>query len=162
MSIEKHIMESLWELFNKMIWLNEQSLKKALNGYKPSEIHCLDYIGTHSDPNVTQLANAFYMTRGAISKLTKKLIDKDLIEGYQKTGNRKEVYFRLTQKGLGIFSIHKKLHHEFDERDRFVFEQMTKEEMESVLKFSETYNKHLDRELLKLGLDMKSAGIDRL
>ena len=103
METEKRIMELLWDLFNKMMWLNEQSLKKALNSYKPSEIHCIDYIGNHSEPNVTQLADAFYMTRGAISKLTKKLITKGLIESYQKTGNRKEIYFCLTEKGHDIF-----------------------------------------------------------
>lgn len=162
MSTEKCVMELLWDLFNKMIWLNEQSLKKALNGYKPSEIHCLDYIGTHSESNVTQLANAFYMTRGAISKLTKKLIDKGLIDSYQKSGNKKEIYFCLTKKGKEIFDIHERLHHGFDERDKFVFEQMAREEMENVYKFAEIYNEHLDNELLKLGLDMKSAEIDKL
>ncbi len=162
MNTEKRAMELLWNLFNKMIWLNQNSLKKELRDYKPSEIHCLDYIGNHSEPNVTQLADAFYMTRGAISKLTKKLIGKGLIDSYQKTGNRKEIYFRLTKKGEEIFKIHEKLHHGFDERDRVVFEQMSKEEMETVLYFAETYNKHLDNELLKLGVDIKSAGIDKL
>lgn len=162
METEKRIMELLWDLFNKMMWLNEQSLKKALNSYKPSEIHCIDYIGNHSEPNVTQLADAFYMTRGAISKLTKKLITKGLIESYQKTGNRKEIYFCLTEKGHDIFKIHEELHHGFDVRDKFVFEQISQAELDGILHFAEIYNRHLDDELGKLGLDMKSAGIDRM
>lgn len=162
MNTEKQVMESLWNLFHKMIWLNQNSLKKELSDYKPSEIHCLDYIGKHPESNVTQLADAFYMTRGAISKLTKKLIAKGLIDYYQKSNNKKEIYFCLTQKGMEIYKIHEKLHHRFDERDQSVFEQMSKEEMESVLYFAETYNKHLDHELLKLGLDTKSAEIDKL
>ena len=35
------------------------------------------------------------MTRGAISKITKKLIKKGIIESYQKPDNKKEIYFRL-------------------------------------------------------------------
>lgn len=158
----KRVMELLWHLFNKMIWLNEQSLKKALKDYNPSEIHCIDYIGNHSEPNVTQLADAFFMTRGAISKLTKKLIEKDVLESYQKSNNKKEVYFTLTDKGQEIFRIHEKIHHEFDLRDKIVFEQITEQELESVLRFATIYNCHLDNELAKLGLDMKTARIDKM
>lgn len=162
METEKRLMELLWDLFNKMMWLNGQSLKKALNGYKPSEIHCIDYIGNHSEPNVTQLADAFYMTRGAISKLAKKLIVKGLIESYQKADNKKEIYFSLTDKGYNIFKTHEKLHQGFDVRDKFVFEQMSKKELEGILRFAELYNRHLDNELDKLGMDRKSAGIDKV
>ena len=63
METEKRIMELLWNVFNKIIWLNEQSLKKALKDYKPSEVHCIDYIGNHSESNVTQLADAFLFLR---------------------------------------------------------------------------------------------------
>lgn len=162
MNTENQVMELLWELFNKMIWLNQQSLKKSLNGYNPSEIHCIDYIGNNPESNVTQLADAFYMTRGAISKLTKKLITKGLIECYQKMGNKKERYFCLTDTGLEVFKIHEKLHHEFDIRDESVFEQISKEELDGILHFAKIYNCHLDNELDKLGLNMKSAGIDKM
>lgn len=162
MNAEKRAMELLWDLFNKMMWLNEQSLKRELNGYKPSEIHCIDYIGSHPEPNVTQLADAFYMTRGAISKLTKKLIGKGLVESYQKEGNKKEIYFCLTDRGQEIFGIHERLHHGFDMRDKVVFEQISGQELQGILRFAEIYNSHLDQEFEKLGLDRKSAGIDRL
>ena len=119
MKTEKQIMELLWDLFNKMMWLNQNSLKRELSGYKPSEIHCLDYIGTHAEPNATQLADAFFKT-------------------------------------------HEKLHHGFDERDRPVFEQLSEKEMDAILCFAKAYNEHLDDEILKMGLDRKSAGIDKL
>jgi hypothetical protein len=34
---------------------------------------------------------AFYVTRGAISRMTKKLIQKGLVESYQKSENKKEI-----------------------------------------------------------------------
>ena len=48
----------------------------SLKGYKSSEVHCIEYIAKNADPNVTKLAESFYVTRGAISKMAKKLIKK--------------------------------------------------------------------------------------
>lgn len=86
-------------LFNKLAWLNKQKMEEALKEYKPSEVHCIESIGKSVDPNVTKLAESLYMTRGAISKITKKLIKKDVIESYQKPENKKEIYFKLTEQG---------------------------------------------------------------
>ncbi len=91
-------------------------MEDSLRGYKSSEVHCIDYIGRNADSNVTKLAESFYMTRGAISKLTKKLIKKGVIQSYQKPDNKKEIYFRLTEPGKAIYKIHEELHKEFRER----------------------------------------------
>jgi len=96
------------------------------------------------------------MTTGAISKITKKLIKKGIIESYQKPDNKKEIYFRLTEQGKVIYEIHEKLHKEFQERDKAVFEQVTVEQFDSMLSFVEKYSKHLDTEIKKMGMDMKS------
>lgn len=93
------------------------------------------------------------MTRGAISKLTKKLIQKGLIESYQKSDNKKEIYFRLTEQGKVIYNIHEDLHKEFQERDKAVFEQVTEEQFDSMLSFVEKYSRHLDAEIKKQGID---------
>lgn len=93
------------------------------------------------------------MTRGAISKLTKKLIQKGLIESYQKSDNKKEIYFKLTEQGKVIYNVHEDLHKEFQERDKAVFEQVTEEQFDSMLSFVEKYSRHLDAEIKKQGID---------
>ena len=75
-------------------------MKQSFDAYKPSEVHYIEYIGKNEDFNVTKLANDFYMTRGAISKLTKKLI-----ESYQKPENKKEIYYKFTENSWKIFHI---------------------------------------------------------
>ena len=149
MNKEELIRMSFIDLYKKMVWLNKFKLEKSLKGYKSSEIHCIEYIGKNIDSNVTKLAEVFYMTRGAISKVTKALIKKGLIESYQKSDNKKEIYFRLTDQGKAISNIHEKLHKEFQERDKIVFEQLTEEEFNSILSFTEKYCKHLDAEINK-------------
>ncbi|NOU88202.1 MarR family transcriptional regulator [Paenibacillus sp. LMG 31460] len=147
------------DLYNKLVWLNKDKMEASLKGYKSSEVHCIEYIEKNADSNVTQLAESFYMTRGAISKLTQKLINKGLIESYQKSDNKKEIYFKLTDQGRVIYNIHEDLHKEFQERDKAVYEQITAEQFDSMLSFVEKYNRHLDAEIKELGKDMKSESI---
>lgn len=156
MNKEEQVMISLRKLFNKMAWLNKFKMEDSLKGYKPSEVHYIECIGKNIDSNVTKLAESLYMTRGAISKMTRKLIKKGVIESYQKPGNKKEIYFRLTDQGQKVYEIHEKLHKEFQERDKVVFEQVTEAQFDSMLKFIENYSKHLDVEIKKQGIDVKS------
>ena len=156
MNKEEQVIIDLRDLFNKMVWLNKFKMEDSLKGYKSSEVHCIEYIGKNVDSNVTKLAEAFYMTRSAISKLTKKLMIKGIIESYQKPENKKEIYFRLTEQGKVIYKIHEELHKEFRERDKAVFEQINEEQLDGILSFVEIYNKHLDEEIMKQGLEIKS------
>ncbi|KRE59927.1 MarR family transcriptional regulator [Paenibacillus sp. Soil750] len=156
MSKEDQVIMGFRDLYNKLVWLNKDKMEDSLKGYTSSEVHCIEYIEKNADSNVTQLAESFYMTRGALSKLTKKLIEKGLIESYQKSDNKKEIYFRLTEQGKAINKIHDDLHKEFQERDKAVFEQVTEEQFDRVLSFVEKYNRHLDAEIKKQGLELKS------
>lgn len=76
-----------------------------------SEIHLLEAIKSQEGANVSELAAYLEMTSGAVSQGTKKLLDNKLIESYKKTGNRKEVFSRLTPLGERICEGHQK-HHE--------------------------------------------------
>ncbi|MDU1540093.1 MAG: MarR family transcriptional regulator [Paeniclostridium sordellii] len=156
MNKEEQVIMGFRDLFNKMVWLNKFKMEDSLKSYKSSEVHCIEYIGRNVDSNVTKLAESFYMTRGAMSKITKKLLKKGIIESYQKPDNKKEIYFRLTEQGKEVYKIHEKLHKEFQERDKVVFEQITEEQFYSMLSFIEKYSKHLDSEIKKAGIDIKS------
>lgn len=156
MNKEEQVMMELRELFNKMAWLNKLKMEDSLKDYKSSEVHYIEYIGRNEDSNVTKLAESLYMTRGAISKMAKKLIQKGLIESYQKPDNKKEIYFRLTEQGREVYKVHENLHNEFQKRDKAVFEDVTEEQFDSMLSFVNKYSRHLDAEIKKLGIDIKS------
>lgn len=156
------VMNGLWNLFNKKMWLESLQFKNALKDYTPSEIHCIDYISKNENCNVKRLAEAFFMTRSAISKLTKKMINKGLIYNYQKPDNKKEVYFKLTPLGIKISKIHDDLHTEFELRDKTVFDQLTESDYYSLNRFADIYNQHLDEEIRKTGADITSGYCDNL
>ena len=144
MNKEEQIMAEFRNLLSKMTLLNKSKMENRLKGYKPSEVHFIECIGNNEYCNVTKLAEAFFMTNGAISKLYKKLAAKGIIESYQKADNKKEIYFRLTAKGKTVYNTHKELHEEFLARDKVVFEQTPEKELDSMLNFALAYNKHLD------------------
>lgn len=147
MNKEAVLMNNFRNIFNKIALLNKEKMEKALQGYKPSEVHCIEAISMIEHPNVKKLSEDLLMTRGAISKLTKRLQQRDLIEDYRLPHNKKEIYFKLTEKGQEVQRIHHDLHHEFEQRDQAVFDAMTDEEYNQLLRFIERYQTHLDNEI---------------
>ncbi|EOT43688.1 MarR family transcriptional regulator [Enterococcus dispar] len=145
MKRQQLLMSQLMDLTNELVWLNRPQMEQALQGYKLNEIDLIEKIGLIPNPNVTKLAAATYMTRGAISKLAKKLTAKDLIESYQLPANKKEIYFRLTSQGEQINQIHQKLHQSFANRDQEVFTNMTDEEFDTIFRFIGRYREHLKK-----------------
>ena len=78
MNKEDQVLGGFRELVNKMEWLNKCKMEDSLRGYTPSEVHCIEYIGKNEDSNVTKLAEAFFMTRSAMSKTAKRLMEKGM------------------------------------------------------------------------------------
>ncbi|MDR1148279.1 MAG: MarR family transcriptional regulator [Spirochaetaceae bacterium] len=155
MNKEEQVVIRFRDLFNKWGWLNKLKMESRFKGYTSSEVHCVELIGKNANANETRLAESFYMTRGAISKMTKKLIKKGLIESCRKPDNRKEICFRLTGRGEEINKAHEELHKAFRERDKAVFEQVSEEQFDAMLDFVERYSRHLDAEIKKLALNSK-------
>ena len=87
------------------------------------------------------------MTRGAISKMTKKLLAKGLIEKYTLETNKKEVYFKLTERGKVLFKEHEKRHKQWEKRDMQFLSRYSKEETDTILKFMQEFNVYLDEQI---------------
>ncbi|MBF8808066.1 MAG: MarR family transcriptional regulator [Enterococcus lacertideformus] len=139
------LISEMLDLTNEITWLNKPKLEQALQGYSLNEIELIEKIAKIPHPNVTKLANASYMTRGAISKQTKKMLSKGLIESYQKPENKKERYFRLTAKGQRLNQVHQELHDEFLEENASVFHQITDEEFNTIFRFIGHFRENLKR-----------------
>lgn len=99
MNKEEQVIMGFRDLFNKLVWLNKDKMENSLKGYKPSEVHCIEYIERNVDSNVTKLAESFYMTRGAISKITKQLLKKALSKVTGSRITRKKFILGLLSKG---------------------------------------------------------------
>ncbi|MBK1810743.1 MarR family transcriptional regulator [Clostridium sp. YIM B02505] len=126
---------------------------KFLTDYTFTEVHCIEQIEKMEDPNVTKLSKTFEMTRGAISKIIKKLIEKGAIEIYRKTENKKEIYYKLTESGMLTFMEHEEMHKSRLERDKVIFSKLSEDE-------KATFVNILNKVHEQLTVELKDAGID--
>jgi DNA-binding MarR family transcriptional regulator len=124
-----------------------------LTEYSFIEVHCIELIEKIEQANVTKLSKAFKMTRGALSKIVKKLIEKGAIEIYQKPENKKEIYYKLTDIGLSIYLEHEEMHKSRIERDRMLFRNLSLDEKNTFITILNKVYDQLAVELKNLGMD---------
>ena len=80
----------------------------------PAEAHLVESIHNHPDANANELARILGFTKSNLSLRTAKLCDKGLVERYNKDGNRKENYYRVTAKGRALYEAHARFHRELN------------------------------------------------
>ncbi|MDF2570234.1 MAG: transcriptional regulator [Sporomusa sp.] len=100
-----------------------------------TEVHCIDCIGMTDHPNVTKISEQMGLTRAGISKISKRLISKGLIESYQEPENNKEIYFKLTVSGQSVYEEHKKTHNKAQQEWLAFLEHYSTEEQAVILRF---------------------------
>lgn len=150
MKEQELLLKEIALMLERQDMLSKLTENKCLDEYGYSETHCIDYIGRLELPNVTKIAEHMGMTRGAISKMTKKLLEKGLIEKYTLETNKKEIYFRLTEQGKELFDEHAKRHERWERRDMEFLSRYSKDEVCMVHKFMKEFNGYLERQIESL------------
>ena len=117
--------------------------RETLAGFDNSELNCLDGIGRMEHPNVTALAEAMRMTKGAVSKILRKLSEKGAVEPYQLGDNRQKVFYRLTGEGRVLFAAHRERHRRWEERELGFFRSLPEDEQAAAVRFFTDYNADL-------------------
>ncbi len=111
----------------------------------PADIHMIEAIGQKKDVNTTLLAEILGLTKGTVSKTTKRLEKKGFIKKFQYMDNKKEIYFKLTDLGERAYEGHNKFHQlkNIDIYDEF--DNYSQQEKEFILKFVQRYSELLEK-----------------
>lgn len=138
-------MVNFFDYFGDFAQTHEKSLNQYLlecgykgtydRGIKLSEYHVIDCIGKNRLPNATLISKELNMTRGAISKITAKLISKGLIKADHLQNNKKEIYYTLTSQGKDAFEVHKTIHELDNKKIKAMFEKYSPDELNTIAKF---------------------------
>ena len=131
--------------------LSKLTADEKLHGYNYSEIHTIAAIGDLEKPNVTKIANHMNVTRSAISKITKKLLEQKLIEAYKLDNNKQKIFFKLTELGQFLYDEHNKRHHLWLKRDDIFIKQFDKGTVKEVENFMYKFNEYLEQQIIELG-----------
>lgn len=150
-SMNSKLLQQFAEFLEKQDLLSKLTEKEQLHAYGYSEVHTIAAIGDMEMPNVTAIARHLKMTRGAISKITKRLLKAGVIESYAISGNRQKVFFRLTETGWELYEDHAKRHQMWIDRDNEFLNQFTEEQLTEISKFMESFNGYLEEKIKEVG-----------
>ena len=146
--------ERLLNLFaaylEKQDMLSKLTEHEKLHSYGYSEIHTIAAIGDLESPNVTAVAERLHMTKGAVSKIIKRLLSSKVIEAYQKEGNRQKIFYRLTDSGRFLYEEHESRHQAWLKRDDAFLRQFSAEQLAQISEFMEQFNAYLSEKICQL------------
>ena len=80
----------------------------------PSEIHTIDFIGRNAGINITELASVQGVTKGAVSQLVRKLVEKEMVVRMKDERSDREVLLMLSPTGKVAYEAHKAFHARID------------------------------------------------
>ncbi|EGD46906.1 regulatory protein MarR [Ruminiclostridium papyrosolvens DSM 2782] len=145
--MERAMLRQFTQLYNNQDILSNL-INSGLNSrYTNSELHCIEAIGKLERPNGVQLAALLSMTRGAVTKLAKRLLQDGLIERYTLSDNKKEIYYRLTSIGEVLYKQHEVAHTKWEERDIAFLSSVPIKEQQVVLEFLQKFNNYLQAKI---------------
>jgi DNA-binding MarR family transcriptional regulator len=94
-------------------------------------LRVLDAIGSLEPVNGITVSRQFHIPKGSVSKATRRLIAKKLIQAGSLPNNKKEILYRTTPLGRELFEAHRA----FDEQMERSFIQFLKQYKKDELKF---------------------------
>lgn len=110
----------------------------------PSEIHMIDVIGSQNEITTTKIAELLGITKGAVSQITSKLLDKGLITKTEQTGSN-AVFISLTESGQAAFKEHRMFHEKMlSEIDR-ITDSFSEETLSAIQVLIDTVENELQR-----------------
>ncbi|MCM3702823.1 MarR family transcriptional regulator [Paenibacillus macerans] len=126
---------------NDRLWLVERiaddRLKRLLPRLSVSSLHILDVISAHDGIKGIDIAREMGVTKGAVSKITRKLLEQDLIRKTQLPTNLKEIYFSVTPLGAELAELHRLFHREQDQKEMELLASFDSASLEIVADFLE-------------------------
>ncbi len=135
-----HDFESLfWQVSLKMENMWKNIYAKTFPGSQSRIMHMLDQNGPQK---MSELANALHITAGAVTTASTILIEKDYITRLHSDSDRRVIQLALTDKGKETLTT---LQKEGREMMQFVFQDLSDEDLERIIKIFNRASNNIDR-----------------
>lgn len=122
-------------------WMNahvdDSRLKTLIPKLSVLALHALGVIEKNGKVRGIDIACELGVTKGAISKVTKKLWTYGLIEKEKRPANNKDIYFSVTPIGEKLSQLHDKFHREMDKKNLKLLKEYDQPELELIADFLE-------------------------
>lgn len=100
-----------------------------------AELSLLETIARHPDAKATALSHLLGVTRGALTQMGSRLMEKGLVERFSRPDNKKEKFYRLTGAGADALAAHEAFHAEANRRMCAFLRGLTEAEKRVILEF---------------------------
>jgi len=107
--------ELLVDIFNQILSIQQDRLKKEGIRLSLSEIHVLEAIQKVTPPTMSLIAKKLRITVGTLTTAVKRLVKKGYVSRYQDETDRRKVYLKLTPSALEVLKAHEQFHQEMIE-----------------------------------------------
>lgn len=108
----KIINELLVEVFNHILSIEAEALRKRGIKLSMNEIHVLEAIQKTEDPTMTHLAKRLRVTVGTLTTAMNRLVEKGYATRYRLEEDKRKVLISLTPKAHKALLIHDEFHDE--------------------------------------------------
>lgn len=136
---KKVINELLVEIFNHILAIEEEQLKKAGINLSMNEVHTLEAIANSEEPTMSNIAKKLRITTGTLTTNINRLVNKKYVTRYVDPNDRRRIFLQLTDTSREALKTHDKFHNEMIES---LFEDLPIEEDEVLLRSLENIAKY--------------------
>jgi DNA-binding MarR family transcriptional regulator len=124
------INELLVDIFNRILAIEGEELKKQGIKISMNEVHVLEAISMIEEPNMTNIANKLGITVGSATTAINTLVQKGYVKRYTDETDRRKVLVSLETPSLRVLKIHDTFHQKMIDS---VFEDLKIEEDEVLI-----------------------------
>ena len=109
---KKVINELLVEVFNHILSIEGEALRKRGIKLSMNEIHVLEAIEKTEVPTMTNLAKRLRVTVGTLTTAMNRLVEKGYCTRYRQEDDKRKVLISLTDSAKRVLKIHDEFHDE--------------------------------------------------
>lgn len=131
MDTKEIINELLVDVFNHILDIEEDELKKRGVSLSMKEVHALEAISLTEDKTMSNVAKKLRITVGSLTTCIDKLVSKGYVKRINDEYDRRKVIIEPTKKGEDVLLIHKEFH---DEMINNILEDIPVAEEEGLVK----------------------------
>jgi DNA-binding MarR family transcriptional regulator len=125
------INELLVDVFNHILSIEADVLKKRGVKISMTEVHVLEAIKNSNVPTMGNVAAKLRVTLGTLTTSVNVLVRKNYVIRYRDEADRRKVYLQLNDSALEVLKVHEEFHEEMIES---MFKDLELEKDEALMK----------------------------
>ncbi len=116
-----------------------------------TQLHIVSAIKQNGAGNNKSLAEALNVSKPAITKAIKKMLEKNVIIETRQEDNQKEVHYLLTDFGEQLAYIHERLHEQAQKRYLRLLDNFNSNELDTIITFLKMLTENLKHDDVTIG-----------